>query len=640
MMIQNPSHGASLRRLLLLVCCGLISGLIGGWLGGCGGGGDGGSPTDPAGGEGPVPTTLIEGADRELVSAAAMDYITMLQTMAAPAARAALVSTLQQTEGVTSAALFEDGYTIHVQLQSGVQGALNTLDIEAINAGVEKAAAPRAAFSPVLDPLAPDKGGFSPDAHAPTSRKVLVLVVNAPDMPGASGAAGFVASQFELAGWDGADVVVKTRTTRTSTAITPDDLLDFSEYGVVVLFAHALYGSPTGGVPSLYVQACSAVDYSAVASAERSTAWNEMIDAGTLLTGGSSSSADESFYLRADLFGSESGTLPETLFYLVTPFSDRLIEPLDQRGAGSVLGWDNVFLAGDGYAGVKYFFQSMTGGDGPSDGEVYARSALCKDSVNPEDDSPAALSMYGDASQLYLPAWAHVHFDGLPAGIVRAGIGLNYLEVMDAGIGQARLILDGGASDGDIDWLVPVQVEVVGSAVDADGVTLAAVNFPTRVTPGENTLRVDFSRQHIVGWPLRKDFVQTNGRISTYFTNVFEFEQNPNSNQYKLFNEFWTEGLEIYQPLVYEGEYLYIRTDRCFDRAQLEYIWGHDPIGIEGGHVVWLGGGSCQFGNYDPDEMTWDDETQQMITWGEQVDQAWADFMADTEGSWIDIIFQ
>ena len=633
MKIRNPSHGTLLPRLLLLACCGLLFG--------CGGGGDGGSPTNPNdGSDDPVVTTLIEGADRELVSEAAMDYMTLLQTMDAPAARASLVSTLVQTDGVTTAALFEDGYTIHVQLDSGAQGALNTLDIEAINAGVEKAAAPPTMIAPVLDSADQDKGGFSPDAHAPTSKKVLVLVVNAPDMPGASGAADFVASQFELAGWDSADVVVKTRTTGTSTAITPDDLLDFAEYGVVVLFAHALYGSPTGGAPSLYVQACSAVNYAAVASAERNMAWNEMIAGGTLLTGGSISSADESFYLRADLFGSQSGTLPETLFYLVTPFSDRLIEPLDQRGAGSVLGWDNVFLAGDGYAGVKYFFQAMTGGDAPCDGEVYARPALCKDSVNPEDDSPAALDIFGDSSQLYLPAWAHVHFDGLPAGIVRAGIGLNYMEVMDAGIGQAGLVLDGGATDGDIDWLVPVQVEVVGSAVDADAVTLAAVQFHTQVTPGENTLRVDFSRQHIIGWPLRKDFVQANGRIFTYFTNVFEFEQNPHSNRYKLFNEYWPEGLDVYQPLVYEGEYLYIRSDRCFDRAQLEYIWGHDPIGIEDGHVVWLGGGACQFGGYDPNSMTWDEETEQMITWGEMVDQAWADFVVDTEGSWIDIIFQ
>jgi hypothetical protein len=623
---------------IFILASALLVGMV--WLiAGCGGSDT--EPTGPGGGnEAPVSTHLIGSEDRQRMSDAAMSYVMMLQTMEPAAARAALVADLEETEGVAAASLFEDGYSIFVRLESGLDVALNTLDLAAVNEGAQAASAgPSDEIPEGVFENAPDKGGFSPDAHAPTSRKVLILVVNGPEMPFAAGAAAFIGNQFQLAGWDASDIKIKTRTTSTSTAITPDDLLDLDEYGVVVLFAHSLYGSPDGGDASLYVQACSAVDYGAVASPERSRRWNELIDSGVLITGGTSASGDECFYLREDFFAADSDSLPETLFQLVTPFGSQLITPLDLMGAGSIMGWDNVFRAGDAYASVRYFFQAMTSGAGPSDGEVYGHVGLEKESVNPEDGSPAALETFGEGSQLYLPAWAHVHFEGLPAGTALAGIGINYLVLMDGGIPQPRLILDSGA-DGDIDQLVPVRVEVLGSAVDEDEITLAAVHFETEVVPGENSLTVDFSRQHIQAVPLRMDFEMANGRLSTAFLNYYLFDENPFSNQYLLFNDFWVEGLEIYQPLINEGENLYIRSDRCFDHEQVQYIWGHDPIDVPAGQVVYLGGGSCQYGNYLPDDLTWDEETQQMITYREEVNSAWAQFQIDNADAWIEIVFQ
>lgn len=631
------SDRRSLRWLVFSMLCGLLLA----WSpAGCGGGGNDPGPSDPGTGDNePVHTTLIDGVDRELLSDAAMDYISMLQTTDPAAARAAVVEALAATEGIASATLFEDGYTIYTETDRGARAALNTLDLHAVNAGVGKDTgfgdgSPHGGS----EGIAPGKSGFSSDAHAPTSRKVLILVANAPDMDGAQDTANALVGYFTVAGWDAADIDLKVRTTGASTAINPDDLLDFSGYGVVVLFGHALHGAPAGGPPRLYVQACSAVDYASVADPVRSAAWNQMIDDGALVTVGSVAAADESFYLRADLFGSESVGLPSTLFYLVVPFSDRLAPELDQRGAGSVLSWDNVFLAADAYAGVRYFFQAMTGAPTPSDGEVFARSALIKGSHNPEDDSPASLDLFYETSQLYLPAWAAVHFDGLPAGTTNAGIGVNYMVTTAPGVERPSLEM-GTATDGELEPLVPVEIVIEGSAADADGNTVAALHFTHQLHAGANALRVDFSRQQVAGIPVRFDWLLGNGRYSTQFFSGFVFDRNPNSNRYKVFTEYQPDGFSVNQPTVYEGQYLYIRSDYCFDQEQLLYIWGSDPFGVTEGHVVWVRSGSL-WGNYDPDAMTWDDETGQMMSESAIIDREWAEYLAWANDLTIDVIFQ
>ncbi len=111
----------------------LLFGMV--WLiAGCGGSDT--EPTGPGGGnEAPVSTHLIGSEDRQRMSDAAMSYVMMLQTMEPAAARAALVADLEETEGVAAATLFEDGYSIFVRLESGLDVALNTLDLAAVNEG-------------------------------------------------------------------------------------------------------------------------------------------------------------------------------------------------------------------------------------------------------------------------------------------------------------------------------------------------------------------------------------------------------------------------------------------------------------------------------------------------------------------------
>lgn len=612
----------------------LVAFLTIGFLSGCGGGG-GTDPNDPGTTDNePVHTTLLDQEDRDLLAAAAMQYVTAVQTQEPAAARAELVQALNATDGIAAANLFEDGFTIYAETDRGGRAVLNTLDLDAVNTDPSRALG----GAPVASADDPGKGGFSSDAHAPTSRRVLILVPNSPDMPYADETAQALVSYFTLAGWDADDIDLKIRTTRTSTAITPDDLMDFDEYGVVILFAHALYGAPGGGSPHLYVQACSAVDYAHVATPQRSAAWNEMIQEGTILTGGTTAAGDECFYLRADRFASRSIALPATLFYLIVPFSDRLALGLDERGAGSVLSWDNVFVAADAYAGVRYFFQAMAGSPTPYDGEVYARTAQPKASSNPEDGSPAALDLLFASSQLYLPAWAAVHFTGLPTGTTNAGIGVNYLVTMDGGVARPSISL-GTGTDGELAPLVPIEIVIEGSAVDSDGNTIAAVQYNQQLSAGLNSLTVDFSRQHVPGLATRFDWDMGDGRLWTQFFLGFVYDKNPSSNRYKVFTDYWPDGYLVYQPLVYSGEYLYIRGDYCYDHEQLLYIWGADPFDVTAGHVVYVEPGSS-WGNYLPDATTLDSETGQIMTWRAIIDREWAEYLAREGDARLDVIFQ
>jgi len=610
-------------------------------LGGCGGSDNPAEPNQNS--DDPVETILITGEDRDILSTAAMNYITLLQTMSASEARTSSVTTLNGTAGVTEAVLFEDGFTIHVAMDSGAQAAFNTLDLDAVNEGVEvKALNPNPASkaspagnTPVRDD-AIDKGGLSVNAHSPTSRRVLILVPSAVDMPGAMNAADFIESTLKLADWDEEDFVVKYRSSSSSTAITPDDYLDFKEYGVVVIFAHAIHGAPSGDGYH-YIQACSATDYSLVATAERSAVWNEWIESGKLLTGGSVFSGDECFYLRSDLFASESAGLPKTLMFLVTPWGDELAHGLDQRGAASVLAWDNVFRAVDAYASVKSFFQEMAGGQpSPADSDVFRKVGFVRESINPEDGSESNLTMFSESSQLYLPAWATFTFDGRPDGTVNSGIGLSYMVTTANGVHGPNLSV-GTAITAEADNLVPVQVEIVGSAVSADNNTLAALRFTTSLQAGFNNIRVDFSRQHVPCIPYRFDWEGTDGTHWTSFRPTFTIEQNPSSNRYKVFTEAWPDGYEILQPAAYED--IYIRGDYCFDKAQIEYIFGYDPFDLEPEQVVWIPGESLT-GYSHPDDVTWDDVTDDWITYAALMDREWAEYLLSHADVYTDVIFQ
>lgn len=609
---------------------------------GCGGGDS--PPTAPdGGGDDPVETILIGGDDRDTLNGAALEYITLLQSMDAAAARLACVASLNETGGVASATLFEDGVTIHVTMDSGAVAAFNTVDLDAINEGLDSASpgsgetmesgrnrVEAESGTPLL------KGGLSTDAHAPTSRQVLILVPSAVDMPGAMNAAGQIESTLKLAGWDDGEIVVKYRASKSSTAITPDDYLDFTPYGVVVVLAHAIHGSPSGE-GHLYIQACSATDYSLVASADRSRQWNQWIESGQLLTVGSSSSGDECFYMRSDLFASESVGLPKTLMFLVSPWGDDLAYALDQRGAGSVLAWDNLFLAVDAYDSVKAFFQEMAGGrPSPADSEVFRKAGFVHESISPEDGSATNLTMFSEASQLYLPAWARFTFDGLPAGTVNSGIRLAYMETTAIGVHGPSLAV-GTATSAEAESLVPIRVEIVGSAVDAGNVTLASVQFVTDLQAGFNVIDVDFTRQHVPCIPYRFDYQTESGSWYTIFRSTYTIAQNPYANRYKVFPEWDEDGYSIVQPMVYTD--IYIRGDYCYDKAQIEYILGSDPFGLDPNQVIWIPGESV-YGYSDPNDLTWDDEEDQWVTYLNLLDRRWNEYLLRHADVYAEVIFQ
>jgi len=584
-------------------------------------------------------TILLPEEDRQAVTPLVEQFVASLATKSRDEARTDLINALAATEGVAEAKLFEDGYTVYIKMDDGYFAALNTVDFDALEDGVDEIdyenpdvfpeAEPAPRQAKVMTDPADLVEKLATEAHAPTSRKALLLNPSYPDMRGSADAVTAAVNTLKLRGWDDDDIVVKTRTTATSTEITPDDFLDLADYGIVVIFAQGLYGSPSGD-SSLYVQCCSAVDYNGVAADDRIEQWNEWIEEGSLLVAGSASSGDVAFYMRADLFAAMD-SLPDSFVYLVCPYGRQLESTFENCGCGTFFGWDDLPVSSVSYRSFAALFNNMAGGGiATCDYEAFSSlSSSLTECTNPEGGT-ATLHIIMADSQLYLPAWGLVTVRGasLPAGTVSKGVGVNYLLPVATGTKRPSVTM-ASENTADLEPLVPIEARIEGSAADPNGNVLATVNMNQTFTVGQNLLDVDFSRQRAQGEAYRIDRI-IDGRTWTWLYVVYKFKQNPSSNRYKIFTEYYPDGYAIRQPLIYDG--LHWTGDYCYNREQVESIFGDDPFDVPEGYVVW--GGASEYSNYDPN-----DEYEMGTTWAERVDEAWAQTLERAPESWVEVAF-
>ncbi len=592
-------------------------------------------------------TALIPESDQAIFKTAVQNFMTSLGSKPIAQARADLVAALAASEGVTQAKLFEDGYSVFAKFGDGAMAVMSTLDLKAMNNGVNNlhygavAKAPAGVTVSAAIPAANGNGAAkaqaktSSEAHAPTTRKVLILDPAFPDAPGSLAAINAVTGSLKQRGWTDADIVIKTRSTSKSTDITPDDFLNLKNYGLVVIFAHALYGAPEGD-GSFYIQCCSAVDYHGVASEDRIVQWNTWIAEGKLLLCGSES-GDASYYMRSDLLPTMAGPLPDSLVYLVCPYGWKANQVFENKGCGAFFGWDNLMKWADAYSSFTALLQKMaTANPAVADGAAYGSGDIGKTSENPEGTVAALQSLGGTSSKLYLPAWATVTVDveTLPEGTVNKGLGISYSVPVASGVVAPQLDLK-SANSGTIDSLLPVASQIEGSAVDKDANVLSTLFMTQTFRPGANSILLDFSRQHVQGTAYRIDLPQEGGKLYTLLFISFKFKENPHSNKYRLFTDSRPEGFEVYQPLTNQG--LYIKGDECYDSEQIQSIYGNDPFQVPDGYVVW--GNHGEIGNYVPSETMYDTDTGTWKTWQQYADEQWAATQQRAAAAFIDVIF-
>lgn len=526
-------------------------------------------------------------------------YETLVVTSTPEQAREKLVTELSAKSGVTKAKLFEDGFTIMLKFEDGTYGAVNTLDYKALNASVTNYSTPKSVMRDVIKSQKPlsslDDVVFD---DITSSKKVLFLNVSQPNFPKNSTAIERTKKSFLDAGWDIQDIDVKSRSSRTDTSLKPEDFFDLKEYGVIFIFAEGIYGSFNEGEPSQYYLQLGS-------SNSLGSAYATMLKDAALK--GQIIICDGDFYMRADLL-QQALNLPKTsMVFLIGARGTAASSAFLGKTNGHFFGWDDVPLPIDSYNALTNIVKLM-GNSNPakSDAEAYVDNSMVTTSVN-TDNRTASFKMIPSHGDMYLPAWLVLKVKGTSvpnnASSFKAGVQIN----------NKTKICDNFASmSGTIDMLSPGRANCFVRANGSDGNLLITATKSDTLNVGKNIVEVDFLKELAPGGSKRIDHENGNQfyPMTADMYSYFIWKKIESIRNYLVITP---DGLrmELIQP---SGDNLYLRGDYCFDRQQIEQIFGSNFFGMADDELVLASMGTWAYNPDDSDDV-------------KELEEYWANFV-------------
>jgi hypothetical protein len=515
-------------------------------------------------------------------------------------ARAALVAELKTKAGVDSVTLFEDGYTIMVKFDDGMYGAVNTLDYDALNESVSSYSGPSALKQTFSEKTA-HTASVSADVvftEIPSTKKILFLNISQPDLPKNSIAIQWVERSFLNAGWNADDIVVKTRDSKTSIGILPEDVFDVEDYGIVFIFAQGMYGSFREGDPSRYYLQLGSKN---VFGKEYENQLRQFVLTGQLVV------CDGDFYMRTDLLQYNLDLSDRSMVFLIGSYGTDASGTYLNKTNGHFFGWNGVPQPIDSYNALTSLVGLMASSKpSMSDLEAYTDGSVEKTSENPEGGT-AAFNMIPAHGDMYLPAWAVLRIDGATgpsmAASYTAGLQVKNKTVMSK---------DFAGMSGTVDLISPGAANCFARALKGDGNLLLAATVQDTIVAGENIVDIKFLKELAPGGAKRVDYPNGNQfyPMTADLYSYFIWKKIESLRNYVILNP---EGqkFEVVQP---GGGSLYLRGDYCFDRQQIESIFGSNFFGMQDDELVWASSGTWAYNPSDTEDV-------------QELEEYWADYL-------------
>lgn len=491
----------------------------------CGGGSD--NPVDGGDGIGEAIEILTDGQVTILADAEDA-FDTLIQTESRESARETLVEQLKATEGVKTAALLEDGSTVWVVFDDGMSGVVSTIDLDAMNAGaadIDYDALKAVTPGNVLKPA--DSAMLLKTAHefAPTSKKVLILNISEPSVASTNNVDKLRGLLLD-AGWTDDDITIKTRMNKMDNSIMPTDLFKLGDYGIVVIYAHGLYGTPPDSSVTNghhYLQVCSNI----VTGDPMQPQYEQWAKEGKFVF-----SPKLRGFMRSDLLLQQIEHMSETVVFMCVCWGWEARNAFVSNNCGAYFGWDDMVMAVDAHPWLYQSFKLLTQASPVNTvTDTYEDSRVVKTSLNAFDRT-ANLHMTPENGDLYFPAWAEVEVKTslLPAGTTQIG----FMAETESGplFDGALRYLDGDTVEG----LKPGPIDITMKALNG-AEELAEQNRTVLFHPGKNEVILDLSCQ-IVSPQLYKYSWESGyhdwGPYSTNFYAYYKWKKNPNGDSYHV----------------------------------------------------------------------------------------------------------
>ena len=482
--------------VLILACAAVGCGSDGGATAVADAGDTGGEPPDGAG--------LYGDDEVAALHEVAARYLTLLAEQDADGARTALLAELAERDDIVEAVLLDDGATVLMQLPRGAWLGLDTYDHAALAAD---ALENQSALSG--DPPEPvDLGAAAKRrkrrseaglVRTPDARKALLLSTPHPDDPIAAYELSELVPLFRAAGWadEGIDVVERT----TTEDLTPEDLFQLGDYGIILLYGHGGAGYFPGMTTVTHaVQCCDYRDFTAEVGAARVAEYEAWIAEGKMYLSASVDPATgasyESLSIRSDLWEEQVGTLPGSHVHFISCFSDAAAHVFTRNGAMDYLGWTHKAATGHAHAAMRSVLRAMLGETPSTDQEAYLALG----------DDEKQHAFYGPTSTLhlqtymawdsFLPAWAVVTLDGadVPPGTETITLDLEYAA---SALAEENESFAPFVDEHEFPDVLPGEAQFVVTARDAAGTVLGTGREDVTLHAGRNDVTVGFCRTRV-----------------------------------------------------------------------------------------------------------------------------------------------
>jgi len=456
---------------------------------------------------------MLSEADKEILDTATQEYSALRNTMSPDEVRAELVEKLNtEYEGIESAELGADGYTIFIEFTDDDFAGISTLEESELSPespgnhhSFDHEETPRAAdhFIDILQQQFIHQGEMASDGEeeksTPQSNKVLILNPLRPDESYIEGFPEVFADYLKEYGWTDDDIVVKS----PGTNITPADYSNLSEYGIILYFGHGGYWKDVKNetndrnvgdiiVTAYYIQCCMA-DETLFQNNSQYGEWKKqkkLIVIKRLSQG-------YDLGMRLDLLKELMGVLPSSYVHLSTCYGYNASSVFYEDGAKVFLSWDKP-VSGVISDGDQLGMLQLMLGNNSSAYEAYLDDTIVK-----SDNCGfglATFKIYPDSSgspnagNFYLPAWINLTVTGIPEGtsFIRAGVydkDSNLLaqddEEVSAGVTQVEMKEVGGLM-----FAPTEEVRVEAQAFDSSNQELDSGQVTTTLNAGANLLEV------------------------------------------------------------------------------------------------------------------------------------------------------